>query len=368
MIPTSRQEKSLKTYCAPSGPSTHRIHPIENNAGIVLVGVGQWGKNLARNFSTLGILKGVCDCQPEMLKKLVMEYPKSKIYAWEEALKDPDVHGIALAVPANQHFSMACQALQAGKDVFIEKPVVFRLEEIETLRRLAASQARIVMGGHLLRYHPVFQEIERWVDNKKLGDLLFIHAQRENFGRVVLEERNTLWSLGCHDLSLILALTKTLPQSFESQHCGIYTPKDYANILFHFPQNVKAQLVCSWTSPVKQQRFWVRGTEGALVWENTTSASLTFYPQKLSPKGLEKQDPVNIPFDLEEPLLRECRHFWSCIQSRTLPSTNLDEVQRVTQVLVQIENESNGIEEEATFHDLCASKAHDSSEMKRYFH
>lgn len=306
--------------------------------GVVVVGVGQWGKNLARSFHQLGLLRGFCDQDVLMLHALLQTYPLAKAYLWEEIFQDHNVRGVVLAVPSPLHFSMACHALEQGKDVFIEKPVVFSMEELNTLKHLAQKHKAIVMGGHLLRYHPAFEEIVRWVERNQLGPLHYIYAQRENFGRVVLGERNALWSLGCHDLSLILALSQRQPETMSLQHSGVYTPRDCLNVQLIFSHGLMAQLACSWIAPIKKQVFWVRGTKGVLFWDNTHSCELIFYPQEMTSHGLTKRDPIPVPFDSEQPLLRECRHFWSCLQTRIPPTTDLWEIQQVTELLVRLDH------------------------------
>lgn len=305
--------------------------------GIVVVGCGQWGKNLVRNFHSLGVLYGVCDPDPDQAGAQVALYSCPAL-SWEDLLQNQDVKGIALSVPAPFHALMAHQALDHGKHVFVEKPIAFSSKEVEELGQKATNSHLVFMGGHVLRYHPAFEIIQESVRSGQLGEILFIDAYRQNFGRVVPAEKNVFWSLSPHDLSLILALTRELPTKVTVQADSFYTPADQGIVHMTFPNRCTARIMTSWISPLREQRLVVTGTQGSFVWHQGPGKPLTYYPITLSSVEMQARgESQEIAYDLTEPLWRECSHFWHAICRGQVPLTNAAEGYDITCVLEQIE-------------------------------
>ena len=174
---------------------------------LALIGAGYWGKNLARNFYELGALHTICDPRSEVLAKYQEEYPEvAAAQDFTDVLNDKDIDRVAIAAPAEQHYSVARQAIQAGKDVYVEKPLCLDVAEADELIALADKQQRILMVGHLLQYHPCIEKLKELVGKGDLGQLQYITSNRLNLGKIRTEE-NALWSFAPHDLSVILSLT-----------------------------------------------------------------------------------------------------------------------------------------------------------------
>src|SRR5205085_1903442 len=127
----------------------------EKRTNICVAGCGHWGKNLARNFDQLGQLHAICEVDPSRRMAAKDAYPNAKIYsALEDAVRDPEVDAVAIATPAVEHRSMAIAAMRAGKDVFVEKPLALEWREGLEMVEVSRQTGRILMVGHLLRYHP----------------------------------------------------------------------------------------------------------------------------------------------------------------------------------------------------------------------
>src|ERR1035441_9524547 len=178
----------------------------EKPGNICVVGCGHWGKNLIRNFRTMGHLKAVCDSNTESLTAIASQYPGISTYrTLAEALAHPELDSFVLASPAEQHHRMALAAIQAGKDVFVEKPLALDAEDGLEMGRAARERGVMLMVGHLLRYHPAILKIQELVAAGTLGHLDYIYSNRLSMGKIRQEE-NALWSFAPHDISVVLAL------------------------------------------------------------------------------------------------------------------------------------------------------------------
>ena len=172
-----------------------------------VVGCGYWGKNIVRNFHSLGALGMVCDDSEsgrKNAKEIAAEIHIEK--SIDAALASPDITAIVLATPAETHYRIAKIALEAGKDVFVEKPLCLSDAEGKNLVALAQGKGAILMVGHLLQYHPCVRAIQEMLVNGQLGKLYHITSNRLNLGKIRQEE-NALWSFAPHDLSVILSMT-----------------------------------------------------------------------------------------------------------------------------------------------------------------
>src|SRR6266702_1960692 len=184
---------------------------MSNPCRICVAGVGHWGKNLARNFNTLGHLHGICESDPNRLREFSGRYPQARSYpTLEAALADSDLEAIVLATPAEHHASMALAALDAGKDVFVGKPLALEWEDGARMVSAAHRNNRILMVGHLLRYHPAIRRIQELLTEGVLGKIEYIYSNRLSMGKIRREE-NALWSFAPHDISVILALLGQMP-------------------------------------------------------------------------------------------------------------------------------------------------------------
>src|SRR5574339_351232 len=196
-----------------------------DTTGVALLGCGYWGRNLARNFARLGALRVVSDPDARALEAAGRAYPDARLTAdWGEPIADPTIQACAIAAPAALHYDLARRALEAGKDVFVEKPLALTAKEGEALVALAEKQARILMVGHLLEYHPATEALRGLVAKGELGKIQYVYSTRLNLGRIRTEE-NALWSFAPHDVHVILTLLREQPLDVACQG-GSYLSHD----------------------------------------------------------------------------------------------------------------------------------------------
>src|SRR5690349_16841905 len=230
---------------------------------VAVVGMGYWGRNLVRNFYELGALAAVCDSHPSDKDTCEREYKNVRfIPEYGTLLEDPNIRAVALATPAVAHFEMARAALEAGKDVFVEKPLAVDTREGESLVTLAASKGRILMVGHILQYHPAITKLKELINAGDLGKIHYLYSNRLNIGKIRTEE-NILWSFAPHDISVILSLLNEYPRHVSCQGSA-YLNQDVADVTvsqFVFPSGVQAHIFVSWLHPSKEQKLVVVGSE-----------------------------------------------------------------------------------------------------------
>jgi UDP-2-acetamido-3-amino-2,3-dideoxy-glucuronate N-acetyltransferase len=312
-------------------------HPIR----IALVGAGYWGKNLARNFHQLGALGAIVDAAQSTQENMAKLYPDVRIMsAFTEALGDPKIQGIAIATPAETHANLAREAILAGKDVYVEKPLCLSEKEGEELIAFAEEHKRILMVGHLLWYHPMLLKLKELIKSGELGKIQYIYSNRLNIGKLRREE-NVLWSFAPHDVSVTLGLLDEMPTTVSS-HGGNYLHYQVADVtvsLMEFASGVKAHVFVSWLHPFKEQKLVVVGDRKMAVFDDTAA-----WDKKLMLFGHEirwenqiptavKADGEPVIVEQQEPLKAECAHFLDCMASRQSPRTDGQEGLRVLRVL-----------------------------------
>jgi len=307
---------------------------------IAVVGAGYWGVNLIRVFHESGVLARVCDSDLPRLQHLTETYPDLPVtQSFESILVDPMIDGVVIATPAETHFEIAAEALRAGKDVFVEKPLALRCEDVERLIALAEHGQRILMVGHLLEFHPAITRLQELVENGELGRLEYIYSNRLNLGKVRREE-NALWSFAPHDISVILLLLKTLPFQVTAIG-GTYLQPNIADVTVStmlFDRGVRAHLFVSWLHPYKEQKLVVVGERRMAVFDDVRKTDkLQIYDKKIHLVNgqflVEKPTPRSVAISTGEPLRVECQHFLDCMRTRQSPKTNGADAWRVLKVL-----------------------------------
>ncbi|NQU43951.1 Gfo/Idh/MocA family oxidoreductase [bacterium] len=301
--------------------------------------MGYWGKNLVRNFHALGALRAICDEDLTREAAVREQYPGVGFTTdYEEVLHDPEIQAVVLATPAALHHAMARAALEAGKDVFVEKPLALNVSQGSELVQKATSAARILMVGHILRYHPAVLKLSELIRSGELGRMQYLYSNRLNMGKIRTEE-NILWSFAPHDISVMLALLDETPDSVACEG-GAYLSAGIPDVTmsqFHFPSGVRAHIFVSWLHPFKEQRLVVIGSEKMAVFDDTAADKLVLYPHKVAwqnriPTAVKAAaEPVVL--EAVEPLRAECAHFLECIERRETPRTDGAEGLRVLRVL-----------------------------------
>ena len=288
-----------------------------------LVGLGYWGPNLARNFDDLGALVALCDLDPELRGRFAARYPNITIYEdYAEMLARADLEAVVVATPVPTHYALAKQALEAGKHVFVEKPPAMRAVEMEELVGLAAESELVLMPGHLLLYHPGVQKVKHMIDAGDLGDIFCIYGNRQNLG-VIRKDENALWSLGVHDLSVILYLLDEEPEEMWAHGNAFLTPgvEDVVFCYLRFPSGRIAHMHLSWLDPHKMRRLTVVGRDKMVVFDDMElERKVTVYekgPWQAAENYGEWRTRTGdifsprIPND--EPLRLECSHFLTLV-------------------------------------------------------
>jgi UDP-2-acetamido-3-amino-2,3-dideoxy-glucuronate N-acetyltransferase len=306
---------------------------------VAVVGVGYWGRNLARVFHDLGALSVLCDPHEAVEARCREEYKGVKFCRdFDSVLSDPSVSAVALATPAVTHHEMAKSALQAGKDVFVEKPLAIDVKHGEELVQLSESNHRILMVGHILRYHPAILRLQELIQDGALGKINYLYSNRLNIGKIRSEE-NILWSFAPHDISVMLSLLNEMPIHISCQGGG-YLNRDVVDVTlshFDFPGGVQAHIFVSWLHPVKEQRLVVVGSEKMAVFDDTAEHKLVLYPHKVEwknriPTAVKAKGEV-VALENREPLQTECQHFLDCVASRVRPVSSGAEGLNVLRVL-----------------------------------
>jgi predicted dehydrogenase len=233
-------------------------------------GVGGWGKNVVRVVGELADLAWICDVDEARRAEYGSRYPQARTTAsFDEALADDGLDAVVIATPVPTHYELAKRALEAGKHVFVEKPPAMRAEEMEELVALAKARARVLMPGHLLLYHPGLRVVKELVDAGALGEVACVYGNRQNLG-VIRSNENALWSLGVHDLSVILWLLGEEPDEAVA-HGMDYLQKGIEDVVFcflRFPSGKVAHMHLSWLDPHKMRRMTVVGREKMVVFDD----------------------------------------------------------------------------------------------------
>ena len=308
---------------------------------IAVIGAGYWGKNLVRNYFELGALHTVCDSRSEVLSAMQKNFPDVKFSSkFEDVLADNTVKAVVIALPAESHYEFSANALRAGKDVFVEKPLALDLEHAKRLNAIALEEKRILMVGHLLRYHPAFLKLKEIIDKGDLGRIQYIYSTRLSLGKIRREE-NALWSFAPHDISMILALCNEMPEHVTAVGHN-YLHKQLADVTtthLSFPSGINGHIFVSWLHPFKEQKLVVIGETKMAVFEDTQpwERKIALYSHTIKwQNGMpvpEKADPEFVAVEGKEPLREECLHFLRCIEKRETPITDGHEGERVLEVL-----------------------------------
>ncbi|MEX0817519.1 MAG: Gfo/Idh/MocA family oxidoreductase [Gaiellales bacterium] len=289
-----------------------------------VAGLGHWGPNLARNFAELTELAWVCDRDETRLAPFAARYPEARVTSrFEELLEDPELDAVVLATPAVTHFELTRASLLAGKHVFVEKPIALSAVLGEQLVALAEERGLVLMPGHLLLYHPGVAKLKNLLDSEELGRLLYVYGNRQNLGQIRRDE-NALWSLGAHDLSVILHLVGEEPAEAWARGESFLTPgvEDVVFCFLRFPSGVIAHMHLSWLDPHKIRQMTVVGDRKMAVFDDMDlERKVTVYDkgpeQRADSYGewLTRTGDISSPrIPSEEPLRLECEHFLALVR------------------------------------------------------
>ena len=315
---------------------------------VAVVGVGGWGKNLARNYYEIPDcrLKYLCDLDQKKLDRLQVQLPGTLTTAsYQTVLRDHEVQAVVIATPAPSHYALCKQALEHGKDVYVEKPFVLDVEHAEELIELAQRKECILMVGHLLEYHPVVNRLREMIIAGELGDIYYIYTQRVNLGTVRTDE-NALWNFAPHDISSILYLLGKEPSDVSARgQC--YLQRGVEDVVFmtlNFNDRSMAHVHVSWLDPHKMRKIIIVGSKKMAVFDDVEGTEKLRIYDKGAAQAADyntfaeyvtlRFGDVLIPYvKVGEPLRLECLHFLDCIKTRKSAKSDGHDGLRVIKVL-----------------------------------
>lgn len=305
---------------------------------VAVIGSGYWGKNLVRNFKELGALAAVCDVTEAgraTARELAPDVPVLSDVS--ELLGREGLDAVAIATPAETHHPVATAALEAGLDVFVEKPLALTYEDGARMVETARKRDRVLMVGHVLEYHPAVLELRRLIAAGELGKVRYIYSHRLSLGKVRREE-NALWSFAPHDIAIILRLLGNTPFQVTATGGSYVTPNiaDVTVTDLLFDDGVRAHIFVSWLHPFKEQRLVVIGDKRMASFDDVNK-QLVLYDQRVEVREGQpvpvKGDGKQVPFDAAEPLKLECQAFLDAVATRRPPLTDGESGLRVLSVL-----------------------------------
>jgi len=288
---------------------------------IAVIGAGNWGKNLVRTFHALGHLGPVVEPFTDNHPNITAVDPQATILTDHlPLLSDPEVTAVAIATPARTHHQLAKAFLLAGKDVFVEKPVALSVADAEDLHQTAMRENRILMVGHLLLYHPAITFIRDYLKTGALGQLFTLHQQRSKLGRA-RDTEDALWSLGVHDVAVLLHLVGSAPLKVTSySHAGLQ-PAIADDVYLHldFADGVKATLHNSWLWPEDARFLRIIGSQAMLVYDDKTQ-EVILHRKSIDAHLANQDNGTELLFkNTTPPLAIELEHFVDCVTHRKIP-------------------------------------------------
>jgi predicted dehydrogenase len=305
---------------------------------IAVLGCGYWGSNHIRTLKSLGALHAVADANPARAEGFAVEQDCLAIGA-AELFDRPDIDAIVMALPPQFHAENAIRAVQAGKDVLVEKPIALTVPDAERAVATARDNSRVFMVGHVLRFHPAFEQLMALIEAGELGEIKYIHSHRLGLGKFHTEN-DALWDLAPHDLSMILAITGEEPVEVRGEGAALLDHlSDFAHVHMRFASGVRSHLFASRLNPYRERRLTVVGTKAMAVFDDgeAWARKLAVYRhavwQDSGHWAFTANEPSYVSVSEGLPLTRELEHFIHCINTRETPRTDGEEAIRVLRVL-----------------------------------
>ena len=314
---------------------------------IGVVGCGYWGAKHARSFHEIpeAQLAMVCDLSPERLAHIQVIYPTTATTQSFSELLESNVDGVVIATPPSTHYSLATQALAAGKHVLVEKPFVTNSDLAADLVMLAEAKAKVLMVGHTYEYNPAVEFLRDYVASGQLGELYYIDAARLSLG-LFQPDVDVVWDLGPHEFSMFMYILGQEPVSVGARGAAHVNPDfcEVAYIDMVFPSNVLAHVHVSWLHPQKVRRVTLVGSEKMVVFDDLSESdririynrgvTITNGPDLSYHSVAYRDGEVHIPrIPMSEPLKLECQHFVECIRDGKRPRSDGLSGLRVVRIL-----------------------------------
>jgi len=305
---------------------------------IGVVGLGYWGPNLIRNLNELegADLRWICDLDQSRLDLFGKRYPSVRATRrFDDLLRDDELDAVAIATPVSSHYPLGLAALEAGKHVFIEKPLASSVAEAQDLKHVAAGHGLTLMPGHTFLYSPPVNTIRELIQSDELGDVYFISTSRVNLG-LHQPDVSVAWDLGPHDFSILCYWLDETPThlSAMSRSCIFPTIPDVAFINLEYERGAIAHVELSWLAPSKLRRTTIVGSRKMIVYDDTSNE-----PVRIFDSGVMLDDPQSFgEFRLSyrtgeivspavkpaEPLQLELTDFCHAIRTSSVPRSSAD--------------------------------------------
>lgn len=315
-----------------------------------VAGLGYWGPNLARNFASLvGCeLAWLCDADEGALTRIGARFPGTRTTtSLDELLGDPSLDAVVLATPVPSHAELAERVLRARKHCFVEKPLAQSVADAERVVRAADETGGVLMVGHLLQYHPGVAKLKAIADAGDLGEIHYIYSNRLNLGQLRSDE-NALWSLGAHDVSVLLHLAGDEDPSEVEARGECYMRPGIEDVVFgflRFPSGLAAHLHLSWLDPHKERRFTVVGSRRMATFDDMDlERKVTVYDKGFDESADSYGEYITRSGDIyspripnQEPLRLECEHFLARVRDGERPLSDGHVGLRVVRVLAELQ-------------------------------
>jgi predicted dehydrogenase len=316
-----------------------------SSVNVGVVGLGYWGPNLARNFDRLAEseLRWICDANEDAVARMAPQFPGARATAeLADLLNDASLDAIVVATPVPLHAELALKALEAGKHCFVEKPLAQSVADAERVCDAAENAGKTLMVGHLLEYHPGVRKLKEVADSGELGSIRYIYGNRLNLGKLRPDE-NALWSLGAHDVSVLLHLAAEEPDEMYAFGESYMRPpiEDVVFCYLRFPSGLMAHLHLSWLDPHKERRFTIVGSDKMATFDDMAlEQKLVIYDKGFDEDYSSYGEYIARSGDVwsphvpnNEPLRIECRHFVECVRDGVTPVSDGRSGLRVVRVL-----------------------------------
>lgn len=305
---------------------------------VAVVGCGNWGRNLARNFYNLGYLHTICDMSRERLDNLKSQFKNVYLISdFQKILDNPDITAVVISTPSHTHYPLAKQALLAGKHVYVEKPIATNTQHTLELCALSQDKNLTLMVGHLLLYHPAVNRLKQLIAEGILGQIKNVQSDRLNTNEL-RPDKSVLWDLAPHDISMISYIIGEEPEEivsavgYKNRDDGLV---DDAHIDLVYPNEIGGHIHISWVHPIKQVKLVVRGTEGTALIDDTQGVNKLHVFSKKDELQRTEEFPEYLAI---EPLKLECQHFINCIRYGKQPKTDGMNGFKVVKVLEDAES------------------------------
>ncbi len=237
-----------------------------------IIGFGYWGTNLVRNFANIKDvnLKLVVDLRKERSNTLLKLCSSAKFSTFsDEIIKNKKIEAVVIATPVHTHYDLAFKALQNGKHVLLEKPMVSNSKDAQNLINLARKKGKVLMVDHTFLYTGAVQKMKTLIENKYIGNIKYFDSTRINLG-LFQPDINVLWDLAPHDISILNYLIKEMPISVQARGVS-HTNNEIENIAYlnlNYNSGFIAHFSCSWTSPVKIRMMLIGGDKRMIVFND----------------------------------------------------------------------------------------------------